>query len=145
MIIVIAGGVTIEHGIVFKSAQVIETADKVSHIVFDKTETLTNEKPSIAIEEYFFSESRLLNQSIVLELVSNSKHSVSSVITSHLKEQNVIFAIFDDVKSIIGMGLEGVYGEIAVRDGSPQWLNVEVYPIVQKDSCKRPCNFLRHR
>ncbi len=131
MVIVVAGGVAAEHGIVFKSAQAIETACRVSHVVFDKTGTLTNGKPSIAVEEYFPSESRLLNQSIILGLISSSKHPVSSVLTGYLKAKSVIPAIFGDVNSITGMGIEGVYDKTTVRGGSPRWLHVEDHPIVQ--------------
>jgi len=131
MVIVIAGGVAAEHGIVFKSAQAIETACKVSHVVFDKTGTLTNGKHSIAVEEYFPSESRFLNQSIILGLISNSKHPISSAITGHLKEKNVVPAVLGNVNSITGMGVEGLYGEMAVRGGSPRWLSFEAHPIVE--------------
>lgn len=132
MVIVITGGVAAEHGIIFKSAQAIELARKVSHVVLDKTGTLTNGKPSIAVEEYFPSESRPINQSIILGLISNSKHPISSVITGHLREKNAMIpAVLSDVKSITGMGIEGVYDKTAVRGGSPRWLGVEEHPIVQ--------------
>ncbi|KAK1147875.1 hypothetical protein N8T08_000389 [Aspergillus melleus] len=41
MVIVIAGGVSAERGVVFKSADSIEVAHRTSHVVFDKTGTLT--------------------------------------------------------------------------------------------------------
>ena len=41
MVVVIAGGVGVRHGQIFKSAETIETARNVSHVIFDKTGTLT--------------------------------------------------------------------------------------------------------
>jgi len=65
-------------------------------------------------------------------LISNSKHLIFSIIINHFKEKNAIIpAVLNDVKSIAGMGIEGVYNKTAVRGSSPRWLCVEKYPIVQ--------------
>jgi len=41
MVLVIAGGVAANHGFIFTTAESIEVARKVNHVVFDKTGTLT--------------------------------------------------------------------------------------------------------
>ena len=41
MVVVVSGGVAVKHGMIFKSASAIETARKVTHVVFDKTGTNT--------------------------------------------------------------------------------------------------------
>jgi Cd2+-exporting ATPase len=41
MVVIISKGVAAKHGVVFKSAIAIKTARKVSHVIFNKTGTLT--------------------------------------------------------------------------------------------------------
>ena len=133
MVIVIAGGVAAEHGIIFKSAQAIENANKVTHVVFDKTGTLTTGKPIVVSNHYFDQTSTSVAQikSIICCLVSNSKHPVSAAIAKHLGDNKIIFADIDNVRSISGKGIEGIYNRAIVRGGSPQWLGVENVPIVR--------------
>lgn len=50
MVIVIATGVAAERGVIFKSAESIELAYKTSHVVFDKTGTITEGKLTMARE-----------------------------------------------------------------------------------------------
>lgn len=48
MVIVIASGVAARRGVIFKSADGVEVAYKTSHVVFDRTGTVTQGKPSVA-------------------------------------------------------------------------------------------------
>lgn len=56
IVIVITGGITVKHRIIFKFAQAIKLARKVFYVVLDKTRTLTNSKFLIVVKEYFFLE-----------------------------------------------------------------------------------------
>lgn len=57
MVVVIAGGVAAKHGLIFKSAETIEIARNISHVIFDKTGTLKQGKLTVAAEEYVTEES----------------------------------------------------------------------------------------
>lgn len=124
MVIVIAGGVGAKHGVVFKSAETIEMARNVSHVVFDKTGTLTQGKLSVAAEEYM-SESRKSAASLALGLTVNSKHPVSAAVAAHLQAQGVEPATIEDLRSVTGSGMEGVWNGESVRGGNSRWLAVQ--------------------
>lgn len=129
MVIVIAGGVGAKHGVIFKSAETIEIARKVSHVVLDKTGTLTMGELSVSAEEYFL-ESRSFAASLALGLTVNSKHPVSAAVAAHLQAQGVEPIPVTEVKSMTGSGMEGTRGGISVRGGNSHWLAVQTVPRV---------------
>ena len=51
MLSVIAGGVAAAHGVTSRSAQAMEIAHKVTHMVFGQASTLMAEKPSIEFDQ----------------------------------------------------------------------------------------------
>lgn len=129
MVIVIAGGVAANHGIIFKSGDTIENARKVSHVLFDKTGTLTEGKLSVSAVRYL--KERESTQSLLLGLISNIKHPVSSAIASQLKSQNITPARIEEIKTVTGKGVEGIFNGSKIRAGNSRWLGVESLPQVQ--------------
>jgi len=124
MVVVIAGGVAAKQGVVFKSAETIEAARKVNHVVFDKTGTLTRGRLSVCTEEYM-SQSRDCAMSLALGLTSNISHPVSSAIAAYLKSLDVQLTPIKDVKSIPGNGVGGTWNGKTIRAGNCRWLSVE--------------------
>lgn len=130
MVVVIAGGVAADHGVIFKTAETIENARKASHVVFDKTGTLTQGKLAVTAEEYPKG-SRDSTLPLLLGLISNIKHPVSAAVTNHLRMRGVVPAQLDDIKTMTGKGVEGVANGTTIRAGNSQWLGVESSPAVQ--------------
>ncbi len=130
MVVVIAGGVAADHGVVFKTAETIEIARKASHVVFDKTGTLTQGKLAVTAEEYPKG-SRDSTLPLLLGLISNIKHPVSTAVTNHLRIRGVVPAQLDDIKTVTGKGVEGVANGTTIRAGNSHWLGVESSPEVQ--------------
>ncbi|KAK2736347.1 hypothetical protein FQN57_000797 [Myotisia sp. PD_48] len=124
MVIVIAGGVAADHGVVIKSADAIETATRTSHIVFDKTGTLTRGQLSVAAVRYP-SDQKDTVRSLILGLVSGSKHPVSFAVAAALKEQGVDPAPVKDVTALTSKGVEGMSEKGLIRAGNSRWLQVE--------------------
>ncbi|KAI9808718.1 MAG: hypothetical protein M1825_003870 [Sarcosagium campestre] len=130
MVVVIAGGVAAKRGVVFKSAETIENAWKVAHVVFDKTGTITSGQLSISAEEYLPSSSKA-TAGLVLGLTSSIRHPVSIAISNHLKASGVQPVAVESVKSVIGRGIEGHANGIRVRAGNSRWLEAEDLPLVK--------------
>ncbi len=130
MVIVIAGGVAAERGIIFKSGHVIEVAWKTTHVVFDKTGTLTQGKLTIEAEEYPSGKQDAVRAQL-LGLVAGIKHPVSTAIAAHLVEQGTDAASIEDVRTLTGKGVEGVSDGVRVCAGNPRWLQLESDPHVQ--------------
>jgi Cu2+-exporting ATPase len=130
MVIVIAGGVAAERGVIFKTAGAIESAYRTSHVIFDKTGTLTQGKLYVSSEEYV-SDPEGETTAILLGLVSNIKHPVSAAVAKHLKIQGIVAASVDDIKTVAGKGVEGSWNGLAICAGNSRWLHVESDPKVQ--------------
>lgn len=130
MVIVVAGGVAAKHGVIFKSAITVETARKISHVVFDKTGTLTQGRLSV-MEELYFWEDQGLAAAVALGLTCDNKHPVSTAVTTYFKEKGVDAISVEDIKSITGKGVQGVFRGVEVRCGNTRWLSVNERPEIQ--------------
>eukprot|EP00095_Tigriopus_kingsejongensis_P010071 snap_masked-scaffold1090_size63333-processed-gene-0.1 protein:Tk10071 transcript:snap_masked-scaffold1090_size63333-processed-gene-0.1-mRNA-1 annotation:"Copper-transporting ATPase " len=108
--VMVGTGVGASNGILIKGAEPLETAHKVSTVVFDKTGTITHGKPSVAsmsvfVEERFLALSRLL--AIVGAAESCSEHPLASAIVKYAKTTLgcEIQAKFSHFEAIPGCGL----------------------------------------
>ncbi|KAH8752182.1 E1-E2 ATPase-domain-containing protein [Hyaloscypha finlandica] len=120
MVIVIAGGVAAEKGVIFKTADTIEAAKNVTHVVFDKTGTLT--AGHLNVEESNYVDGLTADvQPILLGLVSGIKHPVSQAITEHLQSLGVSPATVLDIKSLPGKGVLGNWNGTEIRAGNASW------------------------
>ncbi|KAI1638272.1 copper-translocating P-type ATPase [Biscogniauxia mediterranea] len=124
MVVVIAGGVAADRGIIFKSAEAIEIAFRTTHVVFDKTGTLTEGNLKVVHEVYDEScDDASVIRSKVLGLVANSKHPVSAAVATHLQEQGTILSPVEDVKVVPGKGLTATLDGVVISGGNDRWLD----------------------
>jgi len=129
MVIVIAASVGARHGLIFKTAETIETARKVSHVIFDKTGTLTQGKLHVIAESLL---ARPSVASMVLGLTMNSKHPVSDAVAAHLSSFGIQPSAIHNVVSVAGNGVEATWRGFSIRAGNPYWLDVQDLPAVRK-------------
>ncbi|KAK4136471.1 copper-translocating P-t [Trichocladium antarcticum] len=132
MVIVVASGVAAERGVIFKSAAAIEVAYKTSHVVLDKTGTITEGKLTVAREWYSGSDQNA-TQSLLLGLVGDIKHPVSTAVVRHLRAQGVTPSPVSDPKSLTGKGVEGTAkgSGLALRAGNSRWLDLTSDAVAQ--------------
>ncbi|KAL2163940.1 hypothetical protein VTH06DRAFT_3153 [Thermothelomyces fergusii] len=132
MVIVIATGVAAERGVIFKSAESIELAHKTTHVVLDKTGTITEGKLSVA-REWYAEGDQDATKSLLLGLVGGIKHPVSAAVASYLKAQGVSPSLVSQSKAVTGKGVEGVAdgSGLLLRAGNSRWLNLGCNPTVQ--------------
>lgn len=133
MVIVIATGVGAKHGVVFKSAESIEVAYKTSHVILDKTGTLTEGKLAVvSIDHVGDEESAKRSASLLLGMAEGIKHPVSVALATYLKDNGTVAAEVLGTKSIPGKGLEATLcgGEV-LRAGNSRWLGLELDPRVE--------------
>jgi heavy metal translocating P-type ATPase len=130
MVIVVAGGVAADYGVVFKTAETLEIARKTSHVVFDKTGTLTQGKLAVSAKEYPKG-TRESTMPLLLGLISNIKHPVSTAVANYLNTQGIAPACLDDIKTVTGKGVEGVVNGSTIRAGNSRWLGVDSLPQVR--------------
>jgi Cu+-exporting ATPase len=107
MSIMVGVGRAAQAGILVKDAQAIETAEKVTHLVTDKTGTLTAGKPEVVsrIGANSTSERDLLQ--IAASLESQSEHPLARAIVDAAKKEKIELREVTDFKSITGGGISG--------------------------------------
>lgn len=118
MVLVIAGGVAAKNGVIFKSAETIEMARNISHVVFDKTDTLTQGLLAVGRAVYPTGEGITLGP-MILGLTSSSKHPVLTTIVAHVKSTVTKADDLKNVTSVAHCGIEATWGEESIRAGNP--------------------------
>ncbi len=106
--IVIAEGVSAKNGILVKSSETFELANKINTIVFDKTGTLTNGNLKISkVYNYSnLSENNLL--SILGSIEEKSTHPIAKGVINSLKEKNITFDNTFEVENLVGFGMKAI-------------------------------------
>lgn len=107
MSIMVGTGKGATHGVLIKNAEALETMEKITTLVVDKTGTLTLGKPKLSSIKPIgqFTREQLLKLSASLENVS--EHPLAQAIVEGAKEENLEIKKVEDFESITGMGLKG--------------------------------------
>lgn len=106
--IMVGTGLGAERGVLFKSAESIESLGKVSTVVFDKTGTITT--GNISVERLQVAENITKNEaiSIICAVESSSKHPLANAIREYANANNIECKTFaEDSRSIAGKGVVG--------------------------------------
>ncbi|MDP3720126.1 MAG: heavy metal translocating P-type ATPase [Acidobacteriota bacterium] len=108
MSIMVGTGRGAELGILLKNAEALELFEKVNTIVVDKTGTLTEGKPRLALVEPAagFTEDVVLRLTASLEHVS--EHPLARAIVDGARERGTTLAPVSDFASATGKGVSGV-------------------------------------
>ncbi|KAL8807159.1 MAG: hypothetical protein Q9182_000841 [Xanthomendoza sp. 2 TL-2023] len=135
LVLIIAGGVTAKSGVVIKNASATERAYRTTDVVFDKTGTLTTGVLEVIVERYF-SQSFALAQvkAMVLALLKDNGHSVSSAVVKFLSTQEIDVSVTpaQGIQSIPGSWITAMWNGKDVRAGNPYWLRVHTHPEVDQ-------------
>lgn len=122
MSIMVGVGKAAEKGILIKNAEAIETAEKVTVLITDKTGTLTAGKPSvtdlIGIEGTDMNE--FLADAAALE--ESSEHPLARAIVSAANEEKLEIPDSSDFQSTTGGGVSGTISGKTIRVGKKSFL-----------------------
>jgi len=108
--IMVGTGKGAEYGILFKSAEAMETAHRVDTVVFDKTGTLTEGKPRVTdiITVDGVSEKELLEMAFSIE--KPSEHSLAGAIVAEAEKRNLTAVPVSGFKTVLGKGIIAFIG-----------------------------------
>ncbi len=113
------------NGILFKSAQALETAHSVKTVVLDKTGTITQGKPVVtdigAVHDV--GPQRLMEIAASLEKLS--EHPLAEAITAEAERRQTPLLPVTDFRQIPGQGVEGLIGGVRCRAGNRRLLEQE--------------------
>lgn len=124
MVIVIASGIAARAGVIFKSASPIEVAYKTTHVVLDKTGTLTEGRLAVADIQCFENDEGV-SLSLLLGLLANIKHPVSAAVVTYLNARMIAASTIHGAQALPGKGVEGRFANRKLRAGNSRWLNLE--------------------
>lgn len=132
MVLVIAGGVAAQVGVVIKEADAIKRGYKTSDVVFDKTGTLTKGDLAVAHKTvppvHGITEEEAL--ALTSTLVDGNSHPVSMAITAYIKEHDRLD--ITDVNFVPGAGIEAKWNSFSVKAGNPYWTSSDDHPGVRE-------------
>ena len=109
-------------GVLIKNAEAVETLEKVTTLVVDKTGTLTVGKPKLAAVKTLngFVEADVL--ALVASLEKSSEHPLAEAIVQGANDQNLKIESVSDFESITGMGVKGKIQNRTVLVGNKKLL-----------------------
>ena len=99
--IMVGSGKGAELGILIKSAEVLETANKIDAVILDKTGTITNGKPEVV--DFQSKDTDFLK--IVSSIEKNSEHPLADAVVKEYEKNSSNFYKVEDFDSITGKGL----------------------------------------
>lgn len=105
--IMVGTGTAARHGILVKSAQALELADKINIVAFDKTGTITEGKPTVTDITFLGSSSQDEIFSIAASLEAISNHPLASAILEKAKEINAEIMAVEKFQVVFGQGIVG--------------------------------------
>jgi P-type Cu+ transporter len=123
--IMVASGKGAENGLIFRSAEALETAGKLRTIVLDKTGTLTRGQPEVTDFERLpggvLPAGTLLALTAALE--SRSEHPLAEAITTYARSQlkDRELPAVEGFEAVAGRGVQGSIGGQQVLVGTPRW------------------------
>jgi Cu+-exporting ATPase len=133
MSIMVGTGHGAKNGVLIKKAEALETFEKVTAIVVDKTGTLTEGKPAVQAiipvgtgsdSDSVLSEDEILRLAASLE--RHSEHPLATAIVAEAEDQNIETVSVKDFESITAVGIKGVIDGQTVLVGSQRILTAEI-------------------
>lgn len=127
--IMVATGCGAEIGVLFKSAEALETLRDVKTVVLDKTGTITQGKPAVTdiLPAEGVSEKALLKLAATLE--NNSEHPLAEAIMAETENRGIVAREATDFEALPGKGITAKEGANTVAAGNARLmaeLGVEV-------------------
>lgn len=119
--IIVATGKAASKGILFRNAQALEYAHKITTVVFDKTGTITDGKPVVTdIVAFDGNEDEII--SIAASVEKYSEHPLSVAIINYCNENNIEYCDSDSFEAITGYGVVGKLNDKNVYVGKISYL-----------------------
>ncbi|MCB0330852.1 MAG: copper-translocating P-type ATPase [Bdellovibrionales bacterium] len=110
-------------GVLIKDAAALETFEKVTTLVVDKTGTLTEGRPKLVTIQMVGEASELELLSLVASLEVASEHPLAEAIVTGAKERGAALSPVSNFESITGKGVRGEVSGRTVTIGSKRLLS----------------------
>ncbi len=119
-----------ELGILIRSGESLETANRLDTVVFDKTGTLTIGKPIVT--DVIVAEGSPIDKAEVLRVAASlergSEHALGEAVVEAARAQGLELDSAEGFEALPGRGVRGQIGDHSVQVGSPSWFQ-ETLPL----------------
>ncbi len=141
MSIMVGVGRGTQAGILIKNAEAIERTEKITHLLTDKTGTLTAGKPQVTatIPAQNLDNTSLLK--ITASLEQSSEHPLARAVVDYAEEQGIKLEHVEDFESVTGGGIKGKVNGRLILVGKQKF--VEGYGIVLPEDLKEKASELQ--
>jgi len=121
-----------ENGILFKGGEHLEVAKKVNTIVFDKTGTVTEGKPSVTdiIDLAELGNAELLRLAAIAE--AGSEHPLGQAVVRKAKKDGLMVSNPDSFEAMPGHGLKATYGSHNMLIGNRKLMEQNTIQVSEK-------------
>ncbi len=125
MSIMVGVGRGAQAGILIKNAEAIEKSEKITHLLTDKTGTLTEGKPKVTacVPNQGRDERELLGLAASVE--QSSEHPLARAVMDYAKEKNAKMESVQDFESVTGGGIKGKLNGQKIILGKQKFLEDE--------------------
>jgi Cu+-exporting ATPase len=137
MSIMVGVGRAAHAGVLIKNAEAIETAEKVTHLITDKTGTLTAGKPEVVSRIGTDATAKRDVLQIAASLESHSEHPLARAIVEAAKKEKIELRDVTDFQSTTGGGVSGRLDGKIVLIGKEKFLtesNVTISDELKKEA-----------
>ena len=143
MSIMVGVGKGAKSGILIKNAEAIEKCEKITHLLIDKTGTLTVGRPRITatLATGNWNVQDLLG--IAASLEQNSEHPLARAVVDYVKERNIKLTPVVDFQSATGGGVKGKINGKTVLVGKQEF--IETSGVSLPEELKNKANELQER
>lgn len=117
--IMVGTGKGAERGVLMKSGEALETTGRIQAVVFDKTGTITQGKPTVTdiiVSETRWTEIDILRVAATLEM--RSEHPLGEAIVAEAKNEQVTLGELQEFTAVPGFGLRGIVDGQTVQIGN---------------------------
>ena len=135
--IMVGTGKGAENGILIKNAEALEIAHKINTVIFDKTGTVTQGKPSVTDFEIEKGWDRTKILAWAGSIENSSEHPLAEAIVNFVKKEKIKLNEIKNFHSTEGKGVQAKINEQNVVIGRKNFLmekNIRISPVLEKKS-----------
>jgi Cu+-exporting ATPase len=122
MSITVGIGKGAQHGILVRSAEAIEQAEKITHLITDKTGTLTEGKPAVLeVVPVFENQAQILLASAAA-VEESSEHPLARAVVDHARNKGIDLERAENFNSTTGGGVSATIANEEVRVGKQSFI-----------------------
>lgn len=123
-VIVIACGLGARRGILVKDAKSLDGAHRISHLLLDKTGTLSSGQAQVTSIHLEAGVSEKTLFAVAAALEQQSEHPYARAIMCYVREKQLVYSPCSEFQAVIGQGVKGFLEGVEIRIGKAEFVGI---------------------